>query len=204
MKKHLHSQKLYNDTAAAVRTAKKALRAQVRKTVSGLSAEYCKEADHEIFHHVTNLPEYRNARAIFCFVSMPYEADTRKIIRDALSKGKRVGVPRCEGKGIMNAYEIHSPERDLRPGKWSIPEPAADAPLMDPADFSLVLVPCCTAARDGRRLGFGGGFYDRYLFKTNAVRAVLCRERVMCDDIPINSHDLTMDIVISERGVIRI
>ena len=83
-------------------------------------------------------------------------------------------------------------------------QPAADAPLMDPADFSLVLVPCCTAARDGRRLGFGGGFYDRYLLKTNAVRAVLCRERVMCDDIPINSHDLTMDIVISERGVIRI
>ena len=204
MKKHLHSQNLRGDTAAAVSAAKKALRAEVRKTVSGLSAEYCKEADREIFQQVISLPEYRNADAIFCFVSMPYEADTRKIISDALSKGKRIGVPRCEGKGIMNAYEIRLPERDLSPGIWDIPEPAADAPLMDPASFSLVLVPCCTTARDGRRLGFGGGFYDRYLLKTNAVRAVLCREQVMRDDIPTNSHDLSMDIVISERGVTRI
>ena len=192
------------DPEAGIRDAKKALRAQIRKTVSGLSAAYREKADRGIFEHVVSLPEYQQACTIFCFVSMPDEADTRKIIDDALSKGKRVCVPRCEGKGIMNAYEIRSPERDLRPGKWSIPEPVADAPRVEPGAFDLALVPCCAASRDGRRLGFGGGFYDRYLLKTGAVRAVLCREQVLRDDIPTDSHDLTMDIVISERGVTRV
>ena len=59
-------------------------------------------------------------------------------------------------------------------------------------------------SHDGRRLGYGGGYYDRYLVRTRAVKAVICRERIMRADIPVEPHDQLMDMVISEHGVRRL
>ena len=64
--------------------------------------------------------------------------------------------------------------------------------------------PLCHACHDGRRLGYGGGYYDRYLGRTRAVKAVICRERIMRADIPVEPHDQMMDMVISEKGVRRL
>ena len=66
-----------------------------------------------------------------------------------------------------------------------------------------MIVPCCAAAPDGRRLGFGGGFYDRFLLRTDAFRALICYGRLLREDIPTGEYDLRMDAVISEQGVLR-
>ena len=186
-------------------SSKKALlRRAVRERARSLDPVCRKEADETIFRLLLSLPEYRNASAIFCFVSRPDEVSTQPVIRNALSSGKKIAVPRCAGNGIMHAHYILDPDTDLAPGMYGIPEPSADTPAADPSDFDLILVPCCSCSHTGTRLGFGGGYYDRYLEKVSAITAVLCHEALTSESIPADSFDRTMDIVLTEAGIFRV
>lgn len=182
---------------------KKALRQEIKAAAAALDEGYTKEADLEIFSHVAGLPEYEQAGTLFCFVGTSGEIDTAPILEDALRKGKRVGVPKCTARGIMEVREIWS-LGDLEAGKYGILEPGKDAPVIQPEEINLAIVPCMSCSHDGRRLGYGGGYYDRYLVRTRAVKAVICRERIMRADIPVELHDQLMDMVISEHGVRRL
>jgi len=182
---------------------KKALRQEIKAAAVALDEGYTKEADLEIFSHVAGLSEYEQAGTLFCFVGTSGEIDTAPILEDALRRGKRVGVPRCISRGIMEVREIRS-LRDLEAGKYGIMEPGAHAPVIQAEEINLAIVPCMSCSHDGRRLGYGGGYYDRYLGRTRAVKAVICRERIMRADIPVEPHDQLMDMVISEHGVRRL
>ena len=182
---------------------KRALRREIKAAVAALDKGYTKEADLQIFRHVAGLPEYEQAGTLFCFVGTSSEIDTAPILEDALRRGKRVGVPRCISRGIMEVREIRS-FRDLEAGKYGIMEPGAHAPVIQAEEINLAIVPCMSCSHDGRRLGYGGGYYDRYLGRTRAVKAVICRERIMRADIPMEPHDQMMDMVISENGVRRL
>ena len=87
---------------------KKALRQEIKAAAAALDEGYTKEADLEIFSHVAGLPEYEQAGTLFCFVGTSGEIDTAPILKDALRKGKRVGVPKCTARGIMEVREIWS------------------------------------------------------------------------------------------------
>ena len=182
---------------------KKALRRETKEAVAALDEGYTKEADLQIFRHVTGLTEYEQAETLFCFVGTSGEINTAPILEEALRQGKRVGVPKCTARGIMEVREIRS-LRDLEAGKYGILEPGAHAPVIQPEEINLAIVPCMSCSHDGRRLGYGGGYYDRYLGRTRAVKAVICRERIMRADIPVEPHDQMMDMVISEKGVRRL
>lgn len=177
------------------------LAARRRKEDPGYSAE----ADRGICRALTELLVYREAGLIFSYVSVGDETDTAELIRRALAEGKRVAVPRCDKSrpGIMEACEIHSLE-ELRPGAFGIPEPGAFCPVTAPEEISLCIVPCVSVNPDtGARLGYGGGYYDRYLLRTGAVRAALCRERLLSREVPEEPHDVRMDLVVTEERVIR-
>lgn len=176
------------------------LRAEMKAFVAGLPEGYCKAADAEILRRVVTLPEYQQADTIFCFVGTSSEIDTVPILMDAWKKGKQVCVPRCVGKGIMNAYRIDGLD-ELEEGSYGILEPSAAAEIVLPEEIGLALVPCLSCSSDGRRLGYGGGYYDRYLGKVAAPKAVLCRSRVMREEIPVDGYDLRMGIVVCEDGV---
>ena len=60
---------------------------------------------------------------------------------------------------------------------------------IQPEEIDLAVIPCCTCSQTGRRLGYGGGYYDRYLGRVAGVKAVICRDRIMRDDIPVEEHD---------------
>lgn len=182
---------------------KKELRRELRAAVAALEEAYAEAADRQIFRYVTGLREYGKAGAMFCFVGTRDEINTTPILEDALRQGKRIGVPKCAAKGIMQVREIRSLE-ELGPGKYGILEPGPDAPVIQPEEIDLAIVPCMSCSHDGRRLGYGGGYYDRYLEQSRAVKAVICRERIMREDIPVEPHDQVMDMVISEEGVIRL
>ncbi|MGN0158153.1 MAG: 5-formyltetrahydrofolate cyclo-ligase [Brotaphodocola sp.] len=182
---------------------KKKIRSEVKRNIEGLSKDYCVLADHEIRNQVKSFQEYQNANTIFCFVGTQTEIDTTSILEDVLQSGKRLGVPKCIGKGIMEVFEIQSLE-DLVPGKYGILEPREGVPLIRSEEIDLALVPCLSCNKKGWRLGYGGGFYDRYLADIKAVRAVLCRSRLMRDDIPVELYDLNMDYVITEEGIISV
>lgn len=179
---------------------KKELRRKIKEKLSFTTEKYRKEADRKITESVLELNEYKSADCVFCYVSTEKEMDTFSILQDILQSGKHLGVPKCTGKGIMNVYEIRSLQ-ELYPGAYGILEPKEDPErLIQPEAIDFAFIPCISCDRSGRRLGHGGGYYDRYLEKTHCAKAALCREELLVDEIPVEEHDLRMDFVISEKG----
>lgn len=174
------------------------LRKRLLETRSGLSKRYCQEADKAILERLLAQPVYRRAQVIFTYVSTEAETDTKNLIRLALASGKTVAVPKCAEKGMMKAIRIAGLE-DLERGAYNLLEPKARCQEMEPQDIDLAVVPCVSCSRQGARLGYGGGYYDRYLTLTPAFRAVLCREQLICDTIPTTPFDCPMDLVITEK-----
>ena len=179
---------------------KKALRRSIEEKKKTLNENEILKSDREIAARLFGLERYQAAKVIFTFVSVPGEVDTKPIILDALARDKRVCVPRCVGRGIMRAYEISGFE-DLRAGKYGIPEPKDERPFVAPEEIDFVIVPCATCDTKGNRLGYGGGFYDRYLGMGNFTKAALCRTALLSDEIPLEPHDLPVDIVITDGRV---
>ena len=182
---------------------KKALRVLVKTRIARLPEAYCKKADEAIMQHILTLPEYRAAHTVFCYVGMDGEIDTVPFIKAALRQGKYVGVPLCLAKGVMEVRRIGSLD-DLQKGFFGTQEPRPGTAFIAPQDIDLALVPCVTCDNTGRRLGYGGGYYDRYLEGTTFTRAILCRKQIMQRNIPVDDHDQRMDLVISEEGVRRL
>lgn len=179
---------------------KDVLRQRVKEKIHNLPQAYCQAADRAIVQYSVTLPAYQRAKTIFVYVGRGDEINTLPLIEQALRDQKRVGVPLCIGKGLMEVRQIHS-LTELHAGAYGIQEPKATAPLIAPDEIELAFIPCLTCNRQGKRLGYGGGFYDRYLEKTSCVRVVLGREQIMEPQIPVEAHDLTMDVVISEAGI---
>lgn len=176
-------------------------KSQFRKTMlalrSGMTADTREKANKRIFQGVTALPEYDAAETVYFYVSVSGEPDTRALIEDAWKRGKRVCVPRCTSMGIMHAHEIESTE-DLQPGKYDIPEPKESCALVPPEEIQLIIVPCVCCSVNGYRLGYGGGFYDRWLGKRTGLAVVLCFEEMLVPAVPREPHDQRVDILVSD------
>lgn len=183
------------------REEKKQLRRLLLEQMRALPPAYCRKADEAIYRHVAALPAYQTARTICVYVGMAHEIDTKPLIKRMLAEGKRVGVPLCVGKGVMEMREIGGLD-ELQPGTWGILEPAPDAPLLQPDEIDLGLIPCVSGNEEGQRLGYGGGFYDAYLAKAPFLRVLLCRKAMMTAPIPLEPHDAMMDVVVSEDGAV--
>jgi 5-formyltetrahydrofolate cyclo-ligase len=181
-----------------IKEEKNKLRNDIMKQIWALSKEYTLEADKKIYEKVINVKEYKEASTIFCFVNTEDEINTRNIIEDALESGKRVGVPKCIGKGIMGVYEIKG-YSSLKDGKYGILEPKEGCPLIKSEEIDFAIIPCVSCNREGYRLGYGGGYYDRYLENANFATAVICRETIICDYIPHDENDIKIQIVITDK-----
>lgn len=188
----------------SIKEQKKQKRREIKQRISELDSPYCMEADRKILENVLGLKEFQQAKTIFCYVSTKTEVDTIPILKEILTSGKRLGVPKCTGKGIMEVYEISSLD-ELAAGAYGILEPDESCEkILSPEEIDFSLIPCISCDREGRRLGHGGGYYDRYLEQSRSVKAIVCRSRLMLDEVPTEPHDVRMNLVISEEKVWRI
>lgn len=178
---------------------KKQLRKAVSAILRALPDAYKTAASESIANLVLALPEYRNALSVFLYVAMPTEPDTGAILAAALADGKTVCVPKCIGKHEMLAVRIRSTD-DLAPGAYGILEPVDCSETIEPAAIDLILVPCVSASRDGRRLGHGAGYYDRFLEGNADKTLCLCFRKAMRDDIPMEENDVYMHRVICDTA----
>ena len=181
---------------------KKALRARVYGQTDALSEEYIAASNAGIFENLSRMPEYKNARCIFVYCSMGREPDTYAVIRDALASGKTVTLPVSFSGGIMVARAIESLD-DLVPGKFGIPAPRDGLRDVARDDIDLMLVPAVAFDEEGRRLGRGGGYYDRYLSGYEGPTVGLAREKLLCPAVPTEDHDMRVKFVVTEERVIR-
>jgi len=182
---------------------KKQLRRSTLERIAVLDETYRTRADEQIRAYLLGLEEYRQAAGVFCFVGMDHEIDTRPFLEQVLADGKELYVPLCTGRRQMQARRITSLAQ-LKEGTYGILEPAEDTPVIPPERISLAVIPCVTCAHDGRRLGHGGGFYDTYFAGHEDIPSVMiCREQIICSEIPVEAHDLRFRTVVTEAGVFR-
>ena len=179
---------------------KQRLRRTMRALERQLSDKYKAASSRSICAHLLAMPEYQAASAVFCFVGTDHEIDTRPILAHALAAGKRLSVPRCTGPGIMELRQLRSLE-ELSPGAYGIPEPPESAPVMNPDDVDLAILPCLTCSHLGQRLGQGGGYYDRFLSNYRGGTVLLCREKLIREEIPLEPWDMPVPWVLTERGL---
>lgn len=161
--------------------------------------QICSQA---MFNRLKTLDVFYSHLPLFCFVGTEMEPDTLLILRDALSSGRTVAVPRCLGAGLMEARIIHTLD-ELHAGRFGIPEPPSNAPLLPREQIGFAVVPCLCCGLDGSRLGHGGGYYDRYLANASFPCAVLCPEALLYEQIPTDTFDLKAPVLITETRTIR-
>lgn len=157
------------------------------------------EMDAAITAKVLQSDAYRTAQTVFCYVSVQYEVDTRAILADAWKRGKRVAVPRCRKNGHMDFYAVSSAD-ELSPGMRGIPEPDEMCPLLYPQPSDVCIVPCLALDDRGFRLGYGGGYYDRYLAQYSMRTIGLCYAACRTTILPSESFDVPIQILVSEIG----
>ena len=162
-----------------------------------LSSEYINYSDEIIFNKLTQLEVFKTCQILFIYVSRNAEVDTIKIIKHAFELGKTVCVPKCFDNSEMKAYEIKSLD-DLEIGSFNILESKSYCKEIDKSKIDLAVVPCVTCDVDNNRLGYGKGFYDRFLADTDMKKICLCRKQVLQEKIPVDKNDVKMDVVLTD------
>ena len=177
---------------------KKDLRLRVRRLVAGLSPEALRAGDDALFARFLALPQVERARTIFAFWGIPgREPETARLVEALTARGKRVGLPRML-PGHQMQVRLYDKAIPMHPVSFGILEPGEDCPLLDKGEIDLVLVPAVCYDRRGYRLGFGGGYYDRWLSDFSRPRVGLCRDCVLQDRVPTEAHDSRVDLLLTE------
>lgn len=146
----------------------------------------------ELWSQVAALPEYQAAHTVMAFVGSKGEPDTDPLFARLAADGKRLVLPRVEGSEIVIA-DASSPHIV---SLFGISEP--QGPAIDPAEVQLVIVPGLAFTPDGVRLGYGGGYYDRFLSRLAGVPTVaVCFAEQLVDELPNDAHDVPVQRVIS-------
>jgi 5-formyltetrahydrofolate cyclo-ligase len=150
-----------------------------------------------------DLPEMRAARTVALFSSFGSEIDTAPMIARAHDEGRRVLLPYLDG-GVMEAA-AHGPGDELVASSYGPSEPARRDPV-DPTEVDVVVAPGLAFDRRGRRLGYGRGYYDRWLrrVRPEAPRIGICFAFQLEDRVPAAGSDERMDLVVTDREVIRV
>lgn len=184
---------------------KKEIRRQILKIRDKLDEKYQKEADEKISQRLLSLAQYQEASWIFAFVSYKSEVDTKNIITTAIKQKKKVAIPKVLSDGYMEFYEISS-LKELVCGYQGILEP--DITKKEPVFIKeikeniLMLMPGAAFDRKCHRIGYGGGFYDRYLEKNSCEHMetiALAYQIQVIDEIPICAYDRNPSWVLTEN-----
>lgn len=183
---------------SAIIEEKKDLRRRVRQQLNALTPEELERSDEALFQRFLALPQVREAKTIFAFWGIPgKEPETAKLIEKLVAQGKRIGLPRMLPGHLMEIRQ-YVPERPMVQVSFGISEPDTSCPILERDDIDLILVPAVCYDRQGYRLGFGGGYYDRWLEKFQGFRVGMCRGAVLQDKVPTEPHDSRVDLLLTE------
>ena len=183
-----------------IRPIKAGLREQYKRLRRNMPREIQDAYDETIARRVAALWQYKRCRMLLTYVSTAIEVDTRRIIERALADGKQVAVPRCvPGTRTMEFYAISSLQ-ELRPGSFGVLEPEPD-PKKLWTDFSegLCLVPALCYDWKGFRLGYGKGYYDRFLAGFEGNMVGLCYSECVRHKLPHGRYDRPVELLVTER-----
>ena len=181
-------------------SSKTELRKQISEEITVLPEDYIEDSDRGIFLRVVSLSAFVNARNVMIYHSVRREPDTLNIVKTALLMGKTVSFPYCLKGGIMQARAVKS-LNELKPAMLGIPAPPDTAPIIAPEELEIVIVPALAYDLTGNRIGYGGGYYDRYLSGIPAFTVGMTRERLIKRELPVEPHDIAVKCVVTEERI---
>ena len=186
--------------------SKAALRRACVRLRKNLDPRYVQQAAADVRVHVLGLQEFLSAELVHVYLSsLPNELDTHGLIADGWARGKRIVVPVMNPDSRELRHAFITPEDRLERDRWGLLGPGRENAcwLADLGTIDLILVPGVAFDRHGNRLGMGGGYYDRFLAGVSAPRVGLTYSEFLLDELPVQCHDVPMDLVVCPRGIIR-
>lgn len=183
-----------------IRPVKKALRERYKQWRRDLTGTEKNEADTAIARRVAELWQYRDNTVLLTYVSTAIEVDTRRIIERAWQDGKQVAVPRCvPGTREMEFYFITQWDQ-LEPGTFGVLEPVPErCERMTDHSKGICLVPALSYDWKGFRLGYGKGYYDRFLSRFEGNMIGICYAACVRRSLPHGYHDRPVELLVTER-----
>ena len=174
---------------------KKELRRSIRERKRAMTEAEIESRSRELGRLFAASEAYRNAKTIYGYLPYNQEVRTVPMLEQAIRDGKRVAVPKCYGDQMRFLY-ISDFEKEVAPGYANIPEPIADEPVADDKT-ALVLMPGLAFDPQGHRIGYGGGFYDRFLSaEPDHPTLALCYGFQMVEHLETEEFDIPVDQVL--------
>lgn len=186
-----------------LREYKKEIRAQMRKIRREMPPDVIREKNDQIFRRLVATQQYRRAKTVVLYVSKELEVDTRRLIKRAWKDGKRVAAPRCvENTRLMNMHLIRSMD-DLQEGAFGILEPNENLPILHDTRDAICIVPAFCNDFRGYRVGYGGGYYDRYLSSFSGAKIGVNFSDCVRPRLISGRYDVPVDLLVTDRYIRR-
>ena len=176
---------------------KSELRKQVLREMKAISQEQKQFIDQTLTERLLQHPFYQESKVIATYLSFPHEFQTQELIEQALKDGKKVLIPKTYPKGRMN-FVVYDPQQLVKTS-FGLLEPQGDLEVVDASQIDLIHVPGLAFTTEGYRIGYGGGYYDRYLehFSGHTLSTVYpCQIR----DFSPENHDIPVQEVLIDEG----
>lgn len=191
---------------SAAQESRGRLRQETLRQRNAITPAKRREKSAAIAKQVCQLDLVQRAQTIFTYVNFRSEVETMGLIASWLAAGKRVCVPlTLVPEARLVAYQITDPSHDLAPGYCQIPEPdARRLPPVNAAEIEVIILPGSVFDLDGGRLGYGGGFYDRFIANQapSAIRIGLAFELQVTSQLPLLAHDQRLHSLVTEERVL--
>ncbi len=182
-------------------TPKSRLRAKLIGERDAMDPAERARLDGQIVAHAEALPCFAGASAILLYAPVGSEIDVRPLMREAWRRGIPVGLPVCNPTDRTMCFRRATEAQPLTTGAFGIPTPPADAPTIEPDGRTVCVLPALAYDGGHRRLGYGGGYYDRFLTDFPGVTVGVAYERCVLDTVFAEAHDLPVSILVTENGV---
>ncbi len=188
-----------------IRLVKKALRQKYRGLREVMPLPEKQQLDSKIFHRLTNFCEYQKAKTILIFVSTKIEVDTIKIIEKAIQDGKKVAVPKCLDKNGRMAFFVIKSLNELQEASFGLLEPdEKKSPMLIDFTSSICILPGFAFDSNGYRIGFGKGYYDRFLQKYSGIKIGICYNSCIADSLPHGRYDVSANYIVTPKYILTV
>ncbi len=184
---------------------KVALRRLARAARCALDAETCRTAAVDAAERLLALPQIAAAEMVLAYSATTEELDPAPAVESLRAHGKTIVLPRVHDATTLTLHAVAEGD-ELVAGSLGILEPRADAPLVEPAAIDAAIVPGVAFDSAGRRLGYGGGYYDRLVpaLRADCVLIGYAYDEQVLDEIPSAEHDAHVDVVVTPtRALVR-
>ncbi len=184
---------------------KREMRKRILEQRNALCPEEVYSKSAAVLKRLYSTRHYDNARMVLAYMDYGNEVMTGEFIKRCMRDGKRVALPKVESGNTLSIYEIKEIERDTQMGFRGILEPDGNVlNRLAPAKIDLAVIPGVAFDFNMYRIGYGAGYYDRFLpgLKPDCIKVGLAYVFQLVDKIPSGEFDVPMDIIVTENGII--